>query len=142
MYSTGKQYKCKHFKIYELVPPHIYEQRKEKAWQLLDNRMLWTIDLLRDLYGPIIINNYHSGRPRTCSGLRTPECEIYSPTSQHSFGRAFDCIFTETDVEKIRQDILENTHTCAYQYITAMELNTSWLHIDCRNCDRILTFRP
>ena len=92
-----ENYKCKYFKIQELVPPHIYEKRGDKSWELLDSRALMAIDSLRDLYGPIIINTWASGGNRKWSGLRTPEYEGYSETSQHTFGRAFDCIFKNTD---------------------------------------------
>lgn len=60
-------YKCSHFKIQELVPPAIFEARGEKAWELLDERLLITLDRLRDRFGPITVNNWHSGKDREWS---------------------------------------------------------------------------
>jgi len=50
-------YKCDHFKIQELVSPGVYKDRGDKAWELLDDRLLMTLDKLRERYGPIIVNN-------------------------------------------------------------------------------------
>ena len=39
-------YNCKYFAIHELIPPQVYRDRGEKAWELLDPDMLRTLDLL------------------------------------------------------------------------------------------------
>ena len=132
-------YKCKHFKIHELVPKHIYETRGEKAWELLDERGLRTLDRLRDRFGVATVNNYIYGGGREWSGLRTKDSPYYSPTSQHSFGRAFDVIFKKVDAETVRQYIL--SHRNEFSYITALELDVSWLHFDVRNTDSIKVFK-
>ena len=79
-------YKCEHFAIHELVPPHVFEQRGEKAWELLDDRLLVTLDRLRERYGSMTVNNYYWGSDREWSGLRTNDSPYYSPYSQHTFG--------------------------------------------------------
>ena len=133
-------YRCKHFDIKELVPPHIFEQRGEKAWELLDERALRTLDSLRDKFGPITVNNWAFGGDRKWSGLRTPESPYYSETSQHSYGRAFDCIFHKKEAEEVRQYLLKNRDE--FPAITSIELDVSWLHFDCRNCTPIKTYSP
>lgn len=137
-------YKCKHFKIHELVPPQVYKDRGEKAWELLDIRMLKTIDRLRDCYGSMTINNYFWGGDREWSGLRTPDSPYYSKYSQHTFGRACDCLFKDVSSEQVRQDLLNNPYTFEYigEYIESLELGVSWLHFDVRNCERIKTYYP
>ncbi|OIO70695.1 MAG: hypothetical protein COW19_10975 [Zetaproteobacteria bacterium CG12_big_fil_rev_8_21_14_0_65_55_1124] len=135
-------YKCSHFKIQELVPPAIFEARGEKAWELLDERLLITLDRLRDRFGPITVNNWHSGKDREWSGLRTKESPYYSATSQHSFGRAADCLFSHTDAESVRQEILAAPDDKTFELIGSVELGTSWLHFDVRNCKRIKTYYP
>ena len=135
-------YKCRHFAIHELVPKKVFEERGEKAWQLLDDRMLRTIDMLRDRYGSMTINNYFWGKNREWSGLRTPDSPYYSVYSQHTHGTAFDIIFAETTAESVRQDILANPDAEVFKYITTVELDTSWLHVDCRCITRIFTFKP
>ena len=135
-------YKCEYFKIHELVPPAVYEARGEKAWELMDDRLLKTIDYLRERFGPATINNYEYGGDRQWSGLRTPESPYYSPYSQHSFGRAADIIFKDETVDEVRSFLLDNPQLLDLRYINAVELDTSWLHIDVRNTDRIKTFKP
>jgi len=135
------QYKCKHFKIYELVDPDTYGLRGERAWELLDNRLLITLDALRVKFGKMTINNYKFGGERKWSGLRTPDSPWYSTYSQHTYGRAADIIFEDYTADQIRKQILDNPDSPAYDYITAMEEDTSWVHIDMRNTTRIKTFK-
>lgn len=135
-------YKCVHFAIHELVPRRIFEARGEKAWQLLDVNALITLDRLREKYGPITVNNYYWGGEREWSGLRTPNSPFYSLTSQHTYGRAFDCLFAETTADKVRTDLLINPNGLVAEFINTIEMGTSWLHFDTRNCLRIKTFKP
>jgi hypothetical protein len=135
-------YTCNHFAIHELVPPHVYHNRGEKAWELLDERLLMTLDRLRDRYGPMTVNNWYWGREREWSGLRTKDSPYYSDFSQHSFGRAADCLFRDHTAEDVRQDILAHADDPAFEMIGSLELGVSWLHFDVRNCERIKTYYP
>jgi len=131
-------YKCKYFKIQELVPKHVYEARGDKAWELLDKDALRMLDGLREAFGVMTVNNWHIGGERNWSGLRTSDSPYYSPYSQHTFGRAFDCIFTSRTAQQVRQAILNNRDD--FPLVMGMELDTSWLHVDTRNTYRIKTF--
>ncbi|RKZ70564.1 MAG: hypothetical protein DRQ44_00210 [Gammaproteobacteria bacterium] len=135
-------YKCEYFSIHELVPPHVFHKRGEKAWELLDERLLITLDSLRSRYGSMTVNNYYWGKDREWSGLRTSDSPYYSAFSQHSFGRAADCLFTGKSAEEVRQDILANPQDDDFKLIGSLELGVSWLHFDVRNCDRIKTYYP
>jgi len=135
-------YKCKHFIIQELVDPDTYAKRGDRAWQLLDERALITLDKLRKRYGQMTVNNWKWGGDRKWSGLRTPESKWYSLYSQHTYGRAFDCLFADTTAEEVRQDILANPDDDTFKLIGSIELGVSWLHYDVRNCDRIFAFKP
>ena len=137
-------YKCENFAIHELVPPKVYQKRGEKAWELLDPRLLITLDRLRERYGPIRVNDYGYRNPgnRQWSWLRTPGSPHFSPTSQHTFGRAADCLFSDVEVEQVRKDILANPDDHAFKLINSIELDVSWLHVDVRNCERIKAFKP
>ncbi|MBL4759383.1 MAG: hypothetical protein JKY80_00805 [Mariprofundaceae bacterium] len=134
------QYRCKHFNIKELVPKHVYEARGDKAWELFDDRALRMIDALRDHFGVVTVNNWHVGGERNWSGLRTEDSPYYSAYSQHTFGRAFDCLFTSVASEKVREEILAKPKADFAYLITGIELATSWLHVDVRNTNRIKTF--
>jgi hypothetical protein len=133
-------YKCEHFVIEELVPPQVFKDRGEKAWQLLDDRMLITLDRLREKYGSMTVNNWKWGGDREWSGLRTSDSPYYSKYSQHSFGRAADVIFKHITAEEVRQAILENPDDPTFELINSFEEGVSWLHFDVRNCDRVLTY--
>lgn len=131
---------CIYFKIHELVPPEVYKEKGEKAWELLDSRLLKQLDLLRIHFGPMTVNNYYWGGTREWSGLRTPVSPYYSPYSQHTFGRAADCLFKNFTAEDVRQEILKRRNEEWCKYINSLELNVSWLHFDVRNCNRIKTY--
>lgn len=133
-------YTCKHFKIQELVPKEVYEARKELAWELMDINLLVTLDALRDCYGPMVVNDWAFGGEREWSGLRTSKSPYGAEYSQHRFGRAADIIFHNHTAEEVRQDILADPRR--FPMIMSVELGTSWLHIDTRNCRRVKTYYP
>ncbi len=124
-------YKPKHFKLQEFVSKDFYDTHGERAWNCLDERMLMTADALRERFGTMTINNWVWGGGRQFSGLRTSGDQHYSPTSQHSYGRAFDAIFSSVDAETVRQYIL--SHPDEFPHIRFLEADISWLHIDVRN---------
>ena len=135
-------YRCDHFEIHELVPPAVLRDRGDRAWELLDERLLIILDRLRERYGKMTVNNYHWDGNRMWSGLRTPNSPYYRTHSQHSFGRAADCLFDEKIAEEVRQDILANPDDPDFELIGSIEVDVSWLHFDVRNCDRIKTYQP
>lgn len=133
-------YKCRYFRIEELVPPEVFHIRGDLAWELLDSRMLGALDLLRDRFGKITVNNWVWGGDREWSGLRTPDSPFYSPYSQHTFGRAADCLFASVSADEVRSEIISSPHL--FPRIMSVELDVSWLHFDVRNCQRIKTYSP
>ncbi len=135
-------YQCQHFSLHELLPRVVYQQRGEKGWALLDERLLVTLDRLRKRYGSITVNNWLWGGEREWSGLRTPDSPFYSRYSQHSFGRAADCLFGAVTVDEVREDILTRLDEPVYQYIQSVEMGVSWLHFDVRNGCRVETYWP
>lgn len=135
-------YKCEYFMLQELVPKHVYKDRGQKAWELLDDRALRTLDGLRRMFGVTVVNNWHGGGDRQWSGLRTPESPYGSQYSQHRLGQAFDCIFAEKSAEEVREYILSHQHE--FPYIRGIELGVSWLHFDVgnRRGEEIFAFHP
>jgi len=133
--------KSKHFKIHELVPEHIYIDYGDSAWKFIDSRLIETIDKLKEHFnlGKMTINNYAWKGDRKWSGLRTPESPYYSETSQHSFGRAVDIVFSDYSAEEVRNYIINNPHE--FPYIKGIELNVDWVHIDTRNEDYVVMFK-
>ena len=143
------EYKPDHFTMKELVPREMYETvslRRYILWNIFDHRILITIDRLRKAYGKMIANTWAWGGRNQYRGYRPKECSVGSVFSQHRFGRAADLVPVEESVDKIRQDILREPEKEEFEYITAIELNVPWLHVDCRShlkaVHGILTFKP
>jgi len=139
-------YKPKYFKAHELVPPNIYEKFGERSFMFIDDRLLRLIDGLRIKFGAATINNYDYGGNRKYSGLRTPDSDHYNPTSQHSFGRAVDIIFSKVSAKYIREQIKKDPNywlsAAGCESIT-LEDDVSWLHIDIRNSGKgVNSFKP
>lgn len=150
-----------HFALEELVPPSIFNARGEKAWELLDQEMLRTIDTLRSfLQRPVIVNTWHSDRLKDAYGLRqhsglrdetyyieinggdrTKGIEAYLKSySQHKYGRAFDCKVEGMDAESVRDLVTKNQRD--FPFLSAIELSVPWFHGDTRNCVAIKRFNP
>ncbi|MDO9535084.1 MAG: hypothetical protein Q7J85_07070 [Bacillota bacterium] len=137
-------YKCKHFKIYELVDPVTYKRFGDEAWMFLNPLILMAADGIREYFGvPVTINNWHWGGEFQWSGLRTVFCTIGGKWSQHRFANAIDCDIKDIPAEEARQRILANQNHPLLQHITCIEASTNWLHIDSRNIkDRIRIVYP
>jgi hypothetical protein len=137
-------YKCEYFKIYELVPPQVFKDRGQKAWELLDENLLRTIDSLREAFGPATINDWKWGGKFKWSGLRNPQArKYYSPTSQHTFGRAADMKFKNITPKKIRTIIRNDPSYWKEMGVRCIENKTvTWLHIDVRNTIAIKWVNP
>ena len=134
-----------YFLLEELVPPTVFKERGSLAWELLDDRLIQTIDTIKKRFplGTMTINNWVWGGNRQWSGLRTPEAiKYYSPFSQHAFGRAIDTIFSAYTTEEVRQYILDNP--LEFPHVKGVELGVGWLHIDCRNTvdTKVKVFHP
>ena len=133
----------RYFKIQELVDKNTYSHRGDNAWLLFDSRAITMLDRLKEVFseGTITVNNWYWGGDREWSGLRTSESPYYSPTSQHTFGRAFDCVFSAYSAEQVRTYLLR--HQSEFKYITRLEEGVSWLHFDVANTDTngIITFK-
>lgn len=132
--------KSKYFEVHELVPEKLYKERGERCWRYVPKELIMSIDTLKERFpnGSMTINNYYWGGNRNWSGLRTPDSPYFSPTSMHAFFQAVDAVFSAYDVEEVRQDILDNPEV--YPYIKGLEIGISWLHIDVRNEDNLITF--
>lgn len=130
----------KHFIIQELLPMAFfkeYESYGERLWYLFDDRVLWTADQLREIYGGMIVNTWHKGGKIQFRGWRPWDCKTGALMSQHKFGRALDLMPMKPTAKIIRRDILADPTRPEFKYITCIEEGTSWLHFDVRNFDRV-----
>lgn len=152
----------KYFSLEEFFSEEfLYDHGKhEKLWRLMDERLLWTADQLRKRYGTMILNDYKWRGRNQLRGYRSVKdlldkyhviqsgqvrAEFSTFTSQHCFGRALDAKFSKYRVGDVRVEILAEQDREEFQFITAVEMDVSWLHIDVRNWDKkvngILTFK-
>lgn len=129
----------KYFQIKELVPPETYNlvQGLPNPWIIFDERLLWTLDQIRSLFGkPITVNNwatkgdlkYRCFRPQTYKS-----CALYS---QHFYGRAVDFDVKGLSADQVRKEIIyRRKEEPAFQFINGLEINVPWVHIDLRNSE-------
>ena len=131
-----KQYIPKYFQWHELVPNAIY---KDYWLILMDTRLLMTIDAMRMHYNrPITINNWIDGGNFRYRGFRPFDCNVGAKFSQHKFGRAVDLDVSGISAEQVRNDIRSGL----FPEITCIEKDVNWVHIDVRNCSRLLEVSP
>ena len=134
----------KWFEPYELVPKETYKELEKldklyQVWWLFDPRILQVIDLIRKRYGKMVVNTWWWEGKHHYRGFRPAGVRVGSKRSQHRFGRAVDLIPVEVSVEEIRSDIKGGED---FHWITCIEEDVSWLHVDCRNYRGLLLVRP
>ncbi len=122
----------RNFHLDEYIPKELYLKWQHKPHVLiglLDYKLILADQMLRDKFGSTTINNWWIGGNRNWSGIRTPESPYYSPTSQHSMGRASDKVFKDVTAHEVRSYIKMHYRALG---ITCIEENVSWVHSDCR----------
>ena len=133
-------YTPKRFQLHELLPEDFYKKNKvygHTLWYLFDDRLLRTADRLSIIYGGMTANTWFTGGIHQYRVWRPFDCKVGADLSQHKWGRALDLIPINSTAEIIRQDILANPMSNEFRYITCIEKDISWLHIDVRNWDKI-----
>jgi hypothetical protein len=128
------------FDLEELTYPELLrtDASREHLWLCFDARALQTLDLLRERFGPIVVNTWRRGGDFRLSGLRPMDCAVGAGLSQHKFGRAFDCKFLQADPAEVRADIRARPWAEPYAHITRIEdfEGMSWVHFDVGNHDK------
>lgn len=122
----------KNFYLDEYIPEGLYRELEHKTHiliGLLDKRLIAADQRLRNIFGPVTINNWAAGGDRNWSGIRTPDSPFYSRTSQHSWGRASDKLFSNATPEEVRAYIKIHWKKLG---ITCVEENVTWVHSDVR----------
>lgn len=132
--GINNQYRCKYFKIEELVHPNLLKTISEDIlWSMFDDRLLRVADRYREHYGPIFIN----GRGLVDCGLREIDSKTGAKYSAHKFGRALDLhIISIENLNLPKEEKIERYNRVRKEYIYAdinYEDNISWLHIDTYN---------
>ncbi|EHM6953351.1 hypothetical protein KGV31_002150 [Vibrio parahaemolyticus] len=135
-------YKSKHFKTEELVSKTMFNQRGSKAIELIDERVLITLDALREnLNKPITANNWLWGGSFQQRGLRDrafykSDAEYVASLSQHKYGRAVDFDVKGLSAKDVIKHIVDNKHL--YPHVGFIEVDCNWVHVDVRNSELTL----
>lgn len=146
-------YKCKHFKIEELVSPGVYKKYGEKAWEFFNPLILKDIDFLRELFkAPITINNWCYGGNYKESGLRANKDEMVKGKSDyylsaHCLGNAFDIKVKGFTPKQVFDIILKNQDKFNITRIEDIETTgkLGYVHIDISNINYdkgLYVFKP
>ena len=125
----------KYFKPYEVVSKLVYTKYRDESIKFMDNRLLETLDIIREILGvPLVINDWYWGGKNQQRGLRENICQIVKSKgntlylSSHCFGRAFDAVSAKMSAEQMRKKIVDNAYKLPYPI--RMESNVTWLHVD------------
>lgn len=114
----------------EYIPKHLFDSYNVAVLVgMLDKRLIESDQKLRNYFGYVTINNWRNKGGRTASGIRTLNMPYYSPTSQHSFGRASDKVFKDVHAAEVRSYIRKHWKELG---ISAIENNVNWVHTDVR----------
>ncbi len=122
-------YKCKNFKLHEIVPPELMSLPEDYLWELFDENLLKVIDRLRqDLGKPITINTWKQNGDFKFRGFRPKNCKIGSTNSPHKKGKGLDFDVKGMTAQEVRDYIVKNQ--AKYPEIRRMEKDVTWVHID------------
>ena len=137
-------YKCRYFRIEELVPKNLHTQFGEDCWQFFNPLALEALDNVRIYFDrPVTVNTWLWGGNLQLRGLRPPGTSVGAAYSLHKFGGAFDFDVWEMLAGEVRQVILDNQDQPAFENINCLEADVSWVHMDVRNVeDRIKLVYP
>lgn len=126
--------KSAHLIIQDLISPELFRERGEAAWELIDSRLVLTLDQIWDATGPFVVNDWHQGGKYKESGLRSWGSATGAPLSQHKFGRAADVKSRLMRTKDLHEFLLANASK--FPFLTTLEdvhSTPTWVHVDCRN---------
>lgn len=141
-------YKPRSFRIEELVPKAVFDKRGEKAWELINPELSVSVQAIKDYTNcRVTINDYLWGGIRNNQCFRTADFYDGFSLSQHLRGDAADPLIEGMSPEESRELIIYMKKNGKLDYVTAMEDEVNWLHIDCRPCERedetgLFIFKP
>ena len=136
-------YKPIYFTIDEIVCPHVYDKFGETAWQFFDQRLLITLDLIRDKIGrPIYVNDWMVHGKFDERGFRCIQCSLVKKAiaeerlyvSPHMTGQGVDFDIQGMMASEVRLWIAKNEKILPYPI--RLESNVSWVHLDTRDANK------
>ncbi len=110
------------FSDYSMYPDDIWIAILKRK---LNPELIRADQKLRELFGPVIINNWWHGGEREYSGFRPVNCSVGSQLSDHREGNASDKIFQNYPAQEVRDYIKKHHDELG---ITLIEANVNWVH--------------
>jgi hypothetical protein len=140
-----------YFELKELVCKDVYNTYKDIAWQFFDQKLLLTIDRIREKIGkPIFVNSWDSGGDFDERGFRCLKCGLVKSAiaeqrmyvSPHMTGQGVDFDVQGLLAEEVRQWIVKNANL--WPYPLRLEAGVNWIHLDLRdtNNGKVFIFNP
>jgi hypothetical protein len=137
----------RHFYLDELVDPYTYFTEKDHGLSRLDQNLINSLQLLRDLNGrPVYVNNWwnyldkHTGSHleflnycndndaiHCWSGYRSPKCKIGSTKSAHRKGRAAD---PKDNYHELIEKHAKLFYLAGIRRMEDPRITDGWTHID------------
>ncbi len=127
--------------ITEMVPPEIYNELGEKAWDAIHPELVSLVCQIKDFFKDkqVIINTWASSTSDqrkygyfTERGYRNPESTTGAKNSAHKKGKAFDFDVWEgsrrIDSDNVRKQLMN--HLYLFPSLKAMEIKVNWTHLD------------
>ena len=140
-------YKCKHFKIQELVSPIVYSQWGDKAWMFFDEDFLKDLDTIREHWGrAIIVNNWAKGGNLKQCGLRSNLDDLVKNKktlylSAHCMGKAVDMHDTKGSnraLFNLVYNLIEQKRLKKIKRLENLVNTPTWVHADQFQADKIV----
>jgi hypothetical protein len=129
--------KPQYFSLDELVCEDVLNTYGERAWSFFDQRLLITLDTIRDRIGkPIFVNDWLIHGSYSQRGLRCLRCDLVKAKclsgemymSAHMLGKAADFDIVGLVASEVRAWIIKNKN--AWPYHIRLEDGVSWVHLD------------
>lgn len=145
------KYEPIYFSLDELVCQDVYNHFGLTAWEFFDQRLLITIDKIREVINkPIFVNNWQVHGEFDERGFRCIQCSLVKKAikenrlyvSPHMTGQGVDFDVQGLLAQEVRDWIVKNQNL--WPYPIRLEDGVSWVHLDCRdhNAGKVYLFKP
>ena len=139
-------YKCKYFKLQELVSPLVFNKYGEFAWAFFSENILRDLDKIRSRFGSALtINTWLFGGNTTQCGFRCnfdkmvkDKRDLYC--SAHTMGKAFDLhAYDNVKLFGLIYKMIENKELSAIRRLESRsKTHDNWVHADSFQSDSII----
>lgn len=126
------------FDVREFVSPEVWRLFGPKAAMFVDKKTVAITNLLREVAGPIIINDWMFGGKFVASGFRERKQRVGGEYSQHRLGKASDNKSKRYTPAQMLELILKNPlpfYEAGLTRIEDLDFTPTWLHLDCADVE-------